>query len=120
MDLVLSAFAATGAWLGDATSQITSGLTDACSGGGGACNDKSTVASILGNLADVLIYLVGAIAVIMIIVGGLRYVTSNGDAKQAESARNTMLYAAIGVVLAMAAYAIVTFVLKIGVPPPKK
>lgn len=101
-------------WLADATGQITTGLTDACSGsGGGACNTGSTVGSILGHVSNVLIYLVGAVAVIMIIIGGLRYVTSNGDAKQAESARNTILYAAIGLVVAAASFAIVTFVLKI-------
>ena len=96
---------------GGATTTITNGLNDACSNN--ACNTGSTLGGILGNVANVLIYLVGAVAVIMIIIGGLRYVTSNGDAKQAESARNTVLYASIGLVVAGAAYAVVLFVLKI-------
>lgn len=56
-------------------------------------------------------YIIGAIAVLMIIVGGLRYVTSNGEPAQLTSAKNTVLYAAIGLVLAMMANAIVNFVL---------
>jgi hypothetical protein len=58
----------------------------------------------------VLIFLVGAIAVIMLILGGLQYVISNGDAKRVESAKNTILYAIIGIVIAILAYAIVGFV----------
>lgn len=61
-------------------------------------------------IANTLIFLVGSISVIMIIVGGLRYVISNGDPKQAEVGRNTILYAVIGVVVSLLSYAIVNFV----------
>ena len=67
-------------------------------------------AIIFGRIADVLVYLVGAISVIMIIIGGLRYVLSNGDPKATGAAKDTILYAAIGVVVAIVAYAIVKFV----------
>jgi hypothetical protein len=56
-------------------------------------------------------YITGAIAVLMIIIGGLRYVTSNGEPTQLTSAKNTILYAAIGLVLSAMANAIVNFVL---------
>ncbi len=56
-------------------------------------------------------YITGAIAVLMIIIGGLRYVTSNGEPAQLTSAKNTILYAAIGLVLSAMANAIVNFVL---------
>ena len=46
----------------------------------------------------------------MLIIGGIRYVISQGDAKQIESAKNTILYAVIGIIVALLAYAIVTFV----------
>ena len=52
----------------------------------------------------------GAVSVIMIIIGGFRYVTSQGDQTQMQSAKNTILYAVIGVVVSIAAYAIVSFV----------
>jgi len=56
-------------------------------------------------------FIIGAVAVLMIVIGGLRYVTSNGDPTQLTSAKNTVMYAAIGLVLATMANAIVNFVL---------
>lgn len=56
-------------------------------------------------------YIIGAVAVLMIIIGGLRYVTSNGDPAQLTGAKNTILYAAVGLVIAAMANAIVNFVL---------
>jgi hypothetical protein len=61
-------------------------------------------------VSNVLIFIVGAIAVIMLIIGGLRYVISQGDKGNVESAKNTILYAVIGIVVAVMAYAIVNFV----------
>lgn len=56
-------------------------------------------------------FIIGAIAVLMIVIGGLRYVLSAGDATALTSAKNTILYAAVGLVLAAMANAIVNFVL---------
>lgn len=56
---------------------------------------------------------VGAISVIMIIIGGLKYIMSSGDPANTTSARNTILYAIIGLVIAIAAQAIVLFVLRL-------
>jgi hypothetical protein len=56
---------------------------------------------------------VGAVSVIMIIVGGLKYIMSSGDPANTASARNTILYAIIGLVIAIAAQAIVLFVLRL-------
>src|SRR6266498_3162289 len=92
----------------NATDQINTGVNAACSS---ACN-KGNVNGLFAGVANALIFLVGAIAVIMIIIGGLRYVISNGDSKQTESAKNTILYAVIGLVVAIASFAIVGFVTK--------
>jgi hypothetical protein len=62
-------------------------------------------------VVNVLLFLLGAIAVIMIIIGGIRYATSNGDAGQTKAAKDTILYAVIGLVVAILAYAIVNFVI---------
>lgn len=56
-------------------------------------------------------FIIGAIAVLMIVIGGLRYVTSNGDPAQLSSAKNTIMYSAVGLVIAVMANAIVNFVL---------
>jgi hypothetical protein len=53
----------------------------------------------------------GAISVIMIIIGGLRYVISGGNATAVTAAKNTILYAIVGVIVALLAYAIINFVL---------
>ena len=82
---------------------------------GTACGNScggSDLTSIFGKIANSLTFIVGAVAVIMIIIGGLRYVLANGDAKAAAEAKNTIMYAVIGVVVAIAAYAIVSFVTK--------
>jgi len=63
------------------------------------------------NIVNVLLFILGAIAVIMIIIGGIRYTTSNGDASATKGAKDTILYAVVGLVVAILAYAIVNFVL---------
>jgi hypothetical protein len=50
------------------------------------------------------------VSVIMLIWGGLQYVISAGDSKRVESAKSTILYAIIGIVVAILAYAVVGFV----------
>lgn len=62
-------------------------------------------------ITNVLLYLVGAISVIMLIVGGLRYVISGGDSTAVQNAKNTILYAIVGIVVAILAYAVVDFVI---------
>jgi len=57
------------------------------------------------------LFVIGALAVIMLIYGGIRYTISAGDSKQVEAAKNTILYAIIGIIVALLAGAIVNFVL---------
>lgn len=65
---------------------------------------------VFSTISNVLLFVIGAIAVIMIVIGGLRYVISGGDSSQVQAAKNTILYALIGVIIAILAYAIVNFV----------
>lgn len=76
---------------------------------GGSGNTK-TLPEFIKNVVDILLFIIGAVSVIMIIIGGIRYVTSNGDASQTKAAQNTILYAVVGLVVAIMAYAIVEFV----------
>ncbi len=79
---------------------------------GGACsNGTRTVAGTIKSVGNILVFIIGAVAVLMIIVGGLRYTLSGGDQGTITSAKNTILYAVVGLVVAVAAYAIVNFVL---------
>src|SRR4051794_2740232 len=95
--------------LAAASDAIVKGAGDAC---GTSCG-TSNINTIFKGVTNALIFLVGAISVIMIIIGGLRYVISNGDSKQISAAKDTILYSVIGIVVAIAAYAIVNFVAKI-------
>jgi len=62
-------------------------------------------------LANTLIFIIGAIAVIMLIIGGIRYVVSGGNDNAVAGAKNTILYAIIGIAVAFLAYAAVNFVI---------
>ena len=62
-------------------------------------------------IINTIIYVIGAAAVVMIIIGGFRYVVSNGDSGSITTAKNTILYAVVGLVVAIMSYAIVNFVI---------
>lgn len=88
------------------TSGIQSGV-NATGVKGGA----NSLTDLFKSIVNVLFFIVGALAVIMLIVGGIMYVVSAGDSKRVESAKNTILYAIIGIVVAAAAGFIVNFVI---------
>ena len=71
---------------------------------------------VFSEISSVLLFIVGAVAVIMIVIGGLRYVVSGGDASQVQAAKNTILYALVGIIVAILAYAAVNFVINSFVP----
>jgi TRAP-type C4-dicarboxylate transport system permease small subunit len=85
------------------------GTGQACPGGDVAKADDALTAQI-SNIVSVLLYLAGAIAVLVIIYGGIRYVTSTGDASRIKAAKDTILYAVVGLIVAILANAIVLFV----------
>ncbi len=67
--------------------------------------------SLLTTIINVVIGIVGFIAVIMMILGGISFITSQGDAAKVTKAKNTILYGVVGLIVAMLAFAIVNFVL---------
>jgi Type IV secretion system pilin len=86
---------------------------DACKGNTSVCGTSGStgVYTILKNVVNVLLTIGGIIAVIMIIVGGIKYTTSTGDSGSVNSARETIIYAVVGLVVSIMAFAIVNFVL---------
>ena len=86
-------------------------------GGADAARGTDQATSLFGasgiftTLTNVLLFIVGAVAVIMIVIGGLRYVTSGGNSSSISAAKNTILYAVIGLIVALLAYAVINFVL---------
>jgi len=100
--------------------QINNGL---CSGAQfdfsnnpGACTSNSTdatetISNIIHSIVNLLSVIVGVAAVIMIIIGGFRYITSGGNDASVTSAKNTILYAIIGLVVVALSQLIVRFTL---------
>ena len=62
-------------------------------------------------VTNTILYIVGIVAVIMLIIGGIKYVVSGGDSKKVTDAKNTVLYAIIGLIIAFLAFTIVNFVI---------
>lgn len=73
--------------------------------------DTDNVFNVIKRVVEILLYVTGTVSVIMIIVGGIRYVTSAGDSNGVAGAKNTIIYAVVGLVVSSMAYAIVNFVL---------
>ncbi len=73
-------------------------------------NEKS-LPEIVAFIINVFSWIVGAVSVIMIIYGGFRYITSGGDSNGVTAAKNTILYAIIGLIIVALAQVIVNFVL---------
>jgi hypothetical protein len=67
--------------------------------------------SVFTIIVNTLLFLIGAISVIMLIFGGIRYTISGGDSGNVTAAKNTIMYAIIGLVVAFLAFAIVNWVL---------
>lgn len=101
----------------DAKTSICEGVGIA--GGGTGCAPKldangnpiNGVENAISAAINILSIVVGVIAVIMVIIGGLKYIMSSGDANNVTSAKNTILYAIIGLVVVSLAQVIVRFVL---------
>jgi hypothetical protein len=65
----------------------------------------------IGRIINIILGLVGVVAVIMLIIGGFKYTISGGNDKQVEAAKNQITYAVIGIVITLLAAGIVQFVL---------
>ncbi len=71
---------------------------------------KDSVDPLIQAIVGILLFVIGVISVIMIIVGGIRFNLSGGDPSQVKSARETIIYAVVGLVISLLAFAIVKFI----------
>ena len=117
-----------GAAVASTKGELCSGANLDISGGSGAgCGDSSACSDddknndegcdseklnkLINTVVNVFSVIVGVAAVIMIIYGGFRYITSGGDSGNITTAKNTILYALVGLVIVALAQGIVRFVL---------
>ncbi|MDR0591011.1 MAG: pilin [Candidatus Nomurabacteria bacterium] len=69
-----------------------------------------SIPEVIKNVVSVMMFITGTLSVVMIIYGGIRYTTSAGDSSKITSAKHTITYAVVGLVVSVLAYAIVSFV----------
>ena len=92
--------------VGAVNSEITSGM-NATSAGTSTPTDANVV---IKNVTNIMFFIIGAVSVIMLIYGGIRYTTSGGNANSVTAAKNTIMYSIVGLVIAILAFAVVQFV----------
>jgi hypothetical protein len=102
------------------TDTITNGIATGGNGAAGSGSQidcqttqvgDSNITTLANKIVNIFSIIVGAVAVIMIIYGGFRYITSGGDSGRVGSAKNTLIYAVIGLIIVAVAQLIVHFVL---------
>ena len=102
-----------------ATSSLTKGTTEFICEDAGAknttngaeCKKAATLSTKIETVVKTLSGLVGAFAVGMIVYGGFKYITSQGDPRQAEAAKNIIWYAGVGLFIVLVAFVIMDLVI---------
>ena len=111
---VMTLVAATGLVAAVAPQAQAIDIYQACGTGAASsvCASKGEkVQPFIQRIVNTLLFIVGALAVIMIIIGAIRYTTSAGNSSQTTAAKNTIIYSVVGLILALFAYGIVNFVI---------
>lgn len=111
---VASAAPATVFALSDVQQGVCNGLNLNTGSSNSDCSKNASTSDFQTTLADIIniiSIIVGVVAVIMIIIGGFRYITSGGNSEKVTTAKNTILYGIIGLIIVALAQIIVKFVL---------
>lgn len=102
--------------LSPAPDVLASSTTDVCEGvnaaaGGTDCTDGGDLDNIVTVFLNLFSVIIGIVAVVMIMVSGFKYITANGDSGSINSAKSTLIYAIIGLIIVALAQFIARFVL---------
>lgn len=76
-------------------------------------NNEDALRNVITNILNSIIGVTGLVAAIFVVVGGINYMTSNGDAGKVEKAKKTILYACIGIAICALAFAIVNWAIDV-------
>jgi cellulose synthase/poly-beta-1,6-N-acetylglucosamine synthase-like glycosyltransferase len=76
----------------------------------GLPTSTGSITDIILNVIKLLLALIGALSVIFIIIGGIQMVSAAGNPKNFARGRETLLYAVVGIIVALGAYGIVSFI----------
>ena len=115
--LAAVALSSVGFALGVANNVVALSLQDVFSGSfrgqGQPAELFSTSEAIVPRVINLMLFIIGILAIFMIIYGGIRYVLSGGDNAKVKDAKNTILYAVVGLVVALLGYAIVNWIVSV-------
>ncbi len=99
----------------------SAGKSDACSGlnqvGGSCGSGQSDIGGVLRGVVEIISYIAGIIAVAMIIISGIRFITSSGDSTKVAAAKTALVYALIGVAVAALAQILIHVVISTAANP---
>ena len=116
---ILATILSFGVMLAVPASVFADAADDACSAiGGSTASDgcyapgEGTLNNLTATIINIFSFVVGIVAVFMIIIGGFKYITSGGDANASKAARSTIIYAIVGLVVVAFAQIIVQFVIR--------
>lgn len=104
------AFATTGTEICDLINRDDPNYEIYCGAAGGK-NEEAELMQTVANILNAIYGLIAIIAVVMIVIAGVKYTTSQGDPGKVAGAKNTILYAIIGLIVTLLAFAITAFVL---------
>ncbi len=93
----------------DPSDPLTSS-SEVCQAANDPTNPVSGEDGVLVTVLNIISFVIGAASVLMVMVGGLKYITANGDSNSISSAKNTVLYALIGLAVFVLSQAIIIFV----------
>ncbi len=90
-----------------------SGVPEEVRRANGCSGDSTSIDDVIVGIVNGIVGVLSLVSVIFIVVGGINYMTSAGDAGKIEKAKKTILYAVIGLVICVLAFAIVNFLINI-------
>ena len=89
----------------------TTGINDPLLCGNKTTNEENSIMNTVGNVLNAIYGVIAVVAVVMIVIAGIKYSTSQGDPGKVQSAKNTIMYSIIGLVITISAFAITAFIL---------
>jgi hypothetical protein len=100
-----------------AKSQVCAGVNAQVTGSDcGGTSGQQSITKVLTAVLQIISWIAGIAAIIMVVLSGLKYITSGGDSSSIASAKSTLVYALVGVVIVVLAQAVVFFVLNAAKP----
>lgn len=94
----------------NAANGLQGSVNEDCSRGKGQAAKLFGSGSVVTTIINTMLFIVGILSVVMIIFAGIRYTTAHGDKQQVTSAKDTLIYAVVGLIVSIIAYAVVSWI----------